>query len=55
MNSIRGCGFLDMDEKDIKEAQDFFKFQLFKNGVPDFEYFIQYDKFYLKLTFDLLK
>ena len=55
LNKVRGVGFLDQNEEEVLLASDYFKLQLVKNNIPEFPTFIQYEKFYLTLSFELLQ
>lgn len=55
INRAKGVAFLDMQETELLDAMDHFKYKIYKNGIPDFPSFIQYNKQYLTLSFELLK
>lgn len=55
LNRVKGVGFLDQKEEDVLNALEFFKLHLIKNNIPEFPTFIQYDKFYLTLSFELME
>lgn len=49
-----GITFADKSVDEIDDSTELFKFYLMENKIDEFPTFIQYDKFYLSLTFDLL-
>lgn len=54
LNKAKGAGYLDLKEEEVRNAGHYLKFQFVKSGLHEFPTFIQYDKIYLDITFDLL-
>ena len=40
LNKVKGVGFLDMKEEEVKNAMQYFKMMLMKYKLPEFPYYI---------------